>query len=361
MLLEMLQDREADRFAETNRDGVADHLSDLGENHGLVPRNEFIIFREGLQQSPFAKTDRPILLGMAEAPVTVAEKLRSDGRSRSFPLHAPIDAWVISTHFGAVAFSHEFIGPVSPTAAGFGVADALMIDRRQAAGTVKAVIGGFSRFQLRQVGDGLTDIRRTGQVAGFVQIDFPEPRGEQNQTPTLLGDAVVWAIRLLVGNAIPAFLKSVDEVPQNSVSLQFRDVLHADDFGKDYFYQSSELMKQPPLGVFPSVLTLSVFGKWLTGRAADQNAGAGCPEHASEFIGLDIRDAFVDETRSLIVVLVGEAAGTVDVVASRNRDARVDETPRQTARTAEEIDGENVFGTGDFRWLGHTLMATWWL
>ena len=311
------------------------------EHHGVVVGDELVVLGKSLEQSSLPEADRAILFRMAEAPVAIAEKLvvmvgaghptpcdrkRSDNFSPS-----PCDDTRPRVRRARPASIHRAWTP-----------GCVLIERRQAGGAVEAILRRFTCIQPGKVGNRMTHRFFTSKVAGFLQINFAQAGCEQHQPTALLGNAVIGAVDLLMGNMVTDAAQSADKVLKIPCRRSSGHVLHADDLRQEGLHQTPKLMQEGPFAS-ARVSALGVFGKRLAWRAADQNAETRGTKSIAQLIA-SISDALVNKTGVRVVVFVGKTGGGVDVISGSHRNTCVEQSARQAASAAEKINGCDVSG-----------------
>src|SRR5262245_32305433 len=120
----MCDDGLSNRFPKLDGNGIADEPAYGFSIDGLSLSNEFVSFREALQNCAFTQGNRSVLFGVPETTVTEPVVLRSHGGRRHIPFHAAIDAGISFAATSFVTIGNEPLIPVPPSAARDGRANA---------------------------------------------------------------------------------------------------------------------------------------------------------------------------------------------------------------------------------------------
>src|SRR5579859_2706204 len=92
-----------DRSPETDGHRVPDQPTERLDLDLLTFGNEGVVARKGLDQRTFAQRNRAVLLGVTEASVAEAKKLRGDRRRRFVPFHTSVDRRISLARLPAMA------------------------------------------------------------------------------------------------------------------------------------------------------------------------------------------------------------------------------------------------------------------
>lgn len=137
-------------------------------------------------------------------------------------------------------------------------------------------------------------------------------------------------------------LESIDELMEDAMSLQLRDVLHADDMRLQILDESSEMMEQAPLFIGGGVEALSIPREGLARRTSDQNTPAVMRVQGRQFFARDVGDALLLEGGWPVVVLVWVAALPSNIIAGNDMNTRIEEAASETAGSAEQVNCRNA-------------------
>lgn len=268
----MVDEVSSEALGEFHRHRVAD-LSGLGdEAPGQLER-----VGEGLETGRFAGAQGPVLLGVAEPPVAVADAPGGERGSGPIPSEPPVDVGV-SLEVSAVAVGPEVLGPVEPVAALGGLADAPEVQVGQHGGSVAGDRGVFlARIDRRERPDPLPDRGmgrcRVRPVSRGREFDGAEATGQEHESAPCLRDAVVGAGDRRMHNGVRG-RHLVDELFEGAVGslqlLEAGDILHEDQLGLKLPDEPKELAQEGNPVVFIRLVFLMPGERLARGASREQ-------------------------------------------------------------------------------------------
>ena len=162
----------------------------------------------------------------------------------------------------------------------------------------------------------------------------------------MLWDAVIGTEDNGEGGLVAEGLESIDELMEDGMPLQVRDVLHADDMRLHSLREPSEMTEQAPLLIGSGIKALGISREGLAWCTSDQNTPAIIWVQGGQFFDRDIANALLLEGGWAVVVFVWITAFLRDIVAGNDLNPCIKKASRQTTNTAEQVDRNDAFESG---------------